>query len=204
MPSGGPFVAEPVEHPLDLDGRPLEADAQPADVAFAAPAPTADRSSRGRPASNSMATGRAGERTRPASSFSANVEVGHVADEQHRRLGQRANHQRHLRDDAQRAERAGHQPAHVVAGGVLHHAAAAGKRHAGSVDGREAEHIVAHRAVGISSRAGGIDRHRAADGRPVGLRNIDRQPLPLSRPECRFNSAIVMPASTVIVMSSAG
>ena len=166
--------------------------------------PNTGLSPRGRPANSSMATGRAGEPNQSGQQSFGQVEIGHVAGHQRRRLGHRPDHQRHLRDDAQRAQRAGHQAAHVVAGGVFDHAAAAGKRRARAIHGREAQQIVAHRAVGISSRAGRIDGHRAADGRPVGLRNVDRQPLPLGRQSICVSSAIVMPASTVIVRSSAG
>ncbi len=77
--------------------------------------------------------------------------------------------------------RTGHQTTHVIAGGVLHHSAPAGKSGSHAVYRREAEQIVAHRAVGEPPRPAGIHGDRAANRSPIGKRNVNRQPLPLLR-----------------------
>ena len=71
----GPLAPELLDHPIHFRRGPLEADVQPADVAFQH-RPQHESSSRCRPATNSMATGRVGDRTSPASSFSATSKSG--------------------------------------------------------------------------------------------------------------------------------
>ena len=65
-----------------------------------------------------------------------------------RRLGlrQRQALERDFGEDAERAERAGHEPRHVEARDVLHHAAAERQVLAAAVEDPHAEHEVAHRA----------------------------------------------------------
>ena len=78
-------------------------------------------------------------------------------------FGQRLDLQRELRDDAQRAERAGEQFAEVVASDVFHDAAAAFERHAAAVDGVDADDVVAHRAVTEAARGRPVGGHDAAE-----------------------------------------
>ena len=78
--------------------------------------------------------------------------------------GARQHLQAHLDDQAQRAERAGHQPRHVVAGHVLHHLAAEREQLAAAVDQGQAEHVVAHRADAGARRPRQAGGHHAADG----------------------------------------
>ena len=47
---------------------------------------------------------------------------------------------------------------------------------------RNADQVVADRAMGVAPRTAGIGRHDAADSRTGRLGGIDRQPLPLLRP----------------------
>ena len=72
-----------------------------------------------------MAVGRVFEVTSAASTRSAAWPFGKRARDQGRLFGNRLQPQCHLRDDAERAERAGEQLAKVVAGDVLDDAAAA-------------------------------------------------------------------------------
>ena len=80
-------------------------------------------------------------------------------------------------EHAQRTQRARQQARHLVAGGVLHDAAAAGKGRAFAVHGAEAQEVVAHGAAAVASRAAGIGHDRATDGGPLGFRHVDRQAL---------------------------
>ena len=76
---------------------------------------------------------------------------------------------RHLSDtsasDAQRAERAGHQPRDVEARDVLHHPPAEREVVAAAVDDAHAEDEVAHRARIGAPRSGEPRRDRAAQRR---------------------------------------
>ena len=120
----GPLAPQLLDHPIDFRRGPLETDVQPADVAFqhrpqnevVVALPTGHEL-------NGRGPRRRGDQV--GQQFLRDLEIGHLADQKHGCLGQRPNHQRHLRDDAQRAQRADHQSAHVVARGVLDHAAAA-------------------------------------------------------------------------------
>ena len=96
---------------------------------------------------------------------SAVARSGHAATTVAECFRQRFHFERQLRDDAERAERAGEQFAEVVAGDVFHHAAAAFERHAAAVDRVDADHVVANRAVAVAPRAVPIRGHDAADRR---------------------------------------
>ena len=114
--------------------------------------------------------------------------------------GLRLHFERQLRDDAERAERTGEQFAEVVAGDVFHHAAAAFERDAAAIDGVDADHVVANRAVAVASRAAPIRGHHAAD-RGFGARGTSIGSCCPSAASVAARSAIRMPASTRIVMS---
>ena len=79
------------------------------------------RATPGRPAVR-RPTGVVRESTSAASRRSAVARSRSVAGQQRRALGHRPDLERDLRDDAQRAQRAGQQFAEIVAGDVLHHA----------------------------------------------------------------------------------
>ena len=100
---------------------------------------------------------------------------GHAATTVADASGQRLHLERELRDDAERAERAGEQLAEIVAGDVLHDAAAAFERDAAAVDGVDADHVVADRAVAVAARAAPVRGDDAADRRLGGARHVDRQ-----------------------------
>ena len=109
------------------------------------------------------------------------AKIGAVGDDRGRTFWQWLDLERELRDDAQRAERAGEQFAEVVAGDVFHDAAAAFERDAAAVDGVDADHVIAHRAVAEAARAGPVGRHDAAERGFGGAGNVDRQLLALGR-----------------------
>src|SRR5687767_4508928 len=86
--------------------------------------------------------------------------------------------ERDLGDHAERAERAGHQARHVVAGDVLHHAAAEGERLAAPVEKLHAEHKVAQRAGACAAGAREASRDAAAErGGGAEMRRLERQAL---------------------------
>ena len=130
------------------------------------------------PTSRSIATGGAARFASRLRAFSAIVEVGTIGNDRRRALRLRFHLERQLRDDAERAERTGEQLAEIVAGDVLHDAAAAFERHAAAIDGVDADHVVANRAVAVAPRAAPIRGHDAADRRFARARHIDRQLLP--------------------------
>ena len=107
------------------------------------------------------------------------VPVGQAAGHQCRGFWHGANHQCRLRDHAERAQRADHQLAQIVPGGVFDHASAGGECGPPAVHRPDADHVVADGSVCVSPRAAGVGGQQAADGRPVGLWNVDRQALPL-------------------------
>jgi len=82
------------------------------------------------------------------------------------RLRLRRELERHLGNQAERAERAGNEARHVVAGDVLHHLAAEAERLAAAVDQLYAEHEIAQRAGAGAPRAGQAGRDAAADRGP--------------------------------------
>jgi len=79
---------------------------------------------------------------------------------------QRHHLERHFQDNAQRAHAAGHDPRHVVAGHVLHHAPAKVEHAAGAVEHAHAQQGVAHgAAAGARAERGRLAReHLAARG----------------------------------------
>ena len=104
-------------------------------------------------------------------------DIGTRGDDRGRAFRQRFHFERELRDDAERAERAGEQLAEVVAGDVLHDAAAAFERDAAAIDGVDADHVVADRAVAVAARAVPVRGHHAAERGFAGARHVDRQML---------------------------
>ena len=92
-------------------------------------------------------------------------------------LRQRFHLERHLRDDAKRAERANEELAQIVAGDVLDDAAAGLDLVALVVDGADAEDVVAQRAEAVATRAAGVDGEGAAERGAIRVGHVDRQPL---------------------------
>ena len=88
--------------------------------------------------------------------------------------------QRHLDDQAQGAQAAGHRPGHVVAGHVLHHLAAETQQIATAVDHPQTEHEIPHAAHRCPPRARQASRHAAAHRAARGeTRRLEGQHLPL-------------------------
>ena len=135
--------AQPRHHPLDLGAAALEADHQPDRAALGhrrrhrpRRGAAAAAATRRPPAASRMRTSAASSRSAAARSRRSQAAKAEVS-------GRGRTMQRHLGDDAQRAQRAGQQAAEVVAGGVFHHAAAGGEDRAAAVHRAEAQHVVA-------------------------------------------------------------
>ena len=131
------------------------------------------------PSSRSIAVGVASRFTSRSRIASDGRQIRAGGDERRGFFRQRFDLERQLRDDAERAERTGEQLAEVVAGDVLHDAAAALERDAAAVDGVDADHVVAHRAVAEPARAGPVRGHDAAERGLGRAGHVDRQLLPL-------------------------
>ena len=121
---------------------------------------------------------RRGEIDEPLENGFGDGEVVARGDDRGGSLRQRLHFERELRDDAERAERAGEQFAEIVAGDVFHDAAAAFERDAAAIDGVDADHVVAHRAVAEPARAGPVGGRDAAERGFGGAGDVDRQLLP--------------------------
>ena len=154
------------------------------------------------PINSSIAEGVTAGRPTPRATLGL-VENLHPANGQNRPIRQRLEFQRHLRDDAQGAQRAGEQFAEIVTGDIFHDAAAGFERHAAAIDGADADHIIADRAPAKAARPAQGRGHQRRRASPARLRAVDRQPLPFGGQQSA-SAASVMPASTVIVMSRAG
>ena len=110
--------------------------------------------------------------------------------------------ERDFGDQAERAERAGEQARHVVAGDVLHHLAAEAERAAAAVEQLHAEHEVAHRA---GARRGAGRRVRPRRSRRAWRRRRNaaarRQASGLARASVASISASGVPQRAVITSS---
>ena len=109
--------------------------------------------------------------------------------------------ERRLHDDAERAVRADEELGQVVAGHVLHDLAAAAHERAVGGDDRESDEEIAHGAVEMAPRAGGVGRDHAAERRRA-RRRADRARATDRAPRSAvWRSATVIPASAVTVRS---
>ncbi|ABA49505.1 hypothetical protein BURPS1710b_3344 [Burkholderia pseudomallei 1710b] len=122
-----------------------------------------------------------GQRKRAARPF---VELAHRVGRAHVELqrelggGDGQHLDRQLEHQPERAERARHQPRHVVARDVLHDLPAEAQPVAAPVQDRHAEHEIARRARRRAARAGEARRHRAAERRDAPeMRRLERQHL---------------------------
>src|SRR5262249_28221033 len=94
-------------------------------------------------------------------------------------FGPRLEFERHLGDDAEGAEGAGVQFHQVVAGDVLDDAAAGPGLGAVVGDEADADDVVAEGAVAVAARPADVGGDGAAEGGPLRVRHVDRQPLVL-------------------------
>ena len=105
--------------------------------------------------------------------------VGEGADDRRGRRRQRAQAQRGLGDDAERALRADEQPLEVVAGHVLDRAAAEAQRPAVGQHHLDAEHVVGGHAVLHAAQPAGVGGQVPADRADLERRRVGRVPEPV-------------------------
>ena len=115
-----------------------------------------------------------GRGVQPVERRAERLDVGHRDPDERRGLGARADLQGQLRDDAERAQRAGQEPGEVVAGDVLDDPAAPLDERAVGRDEADAEDLVARPPGAEPPGAAGVgreDRRPGWRGRAAGRRS---------------------------------